>query len=227
MPLLRSSITFNNKLSLLFYFFVTATGKAFLVPKFTKYAHRLFPRHAHSLFTNPKVGASKLEELNNALDSEPWVFGFQTVLKNRFNISGCEAKLSAFIECDLLRSMPVEKQGALYIYNALCAVIRKFGHTYILLRELKQPRYYSKPYCPGTYHVANWERSLTYLSEIEVVKTSGSSFDDRCSVFLPHVRGYEETIANNLSKIMTKEPWTGGIGIDEEVSWILTVISCQ
>ena len=163
MPLLRSSITFNNKLSLLFYLFVTATGKAFLVPKFTKYAHRLFPCHAHSLFTNPKVGASKLEELNNALDSEPWVFGFQTVLKNRFNISGCEAKLSAFIECDLLRSMPVEKQGALYIYNALCAVIRKFGHTYILLRELKQLQCYSKPYCPETYQLWQTGRGVLLI----------------------------------------------------------------
>ena len=205
-----------NKSFLLLIFFFTATGKAFLVPRLTKYAHRLFPHHACSLFFDPKI--ETLKRMNAALVSEPWVFGYQTVLKNRFHITGFEAKLSGFIECDLLRDMPAEMRDALYIYNALSEVTRSLGHTFVLLRELKQPKYYRKPHSPGTYHVSFWERSLAYLRQIEVVETEGDDFNDRCHVFLTHIRGYEKTIANNLSEIMRQESWIGNIEMKEEVS---------
>ena len=51
------------------FFIITATGKAFTVPLFTKYAHRLFPRRVCSIFE--ESSKEELEELNEALNKEP------------------------------------------------------------------------------------------------------------------------------------------------------------
>ena len=157
--------------------------------------------------------------MNESLGSEPWIFGFRKVLKNQFHISGIEAKLLGFIKCDLLSGMPVDKRDALYIYNALSEVTRRCGHTYVLLGELKQQKYYDKPYSPQSYHVTKWDRALAYLKEIQVVGTEGDISNDRCHVFLTHLRDYEKTIASNLSTMMMNNiSWIGHIDVEEEVS---------
>lgn len=166
--------------------------------------------------------------MNESLGSEPWILGFKKVLKDQFHISGIEAKLSGFIECNLLSGMPDDKQDALYIYNALSEVTRRCGHTYVLLRELKQQKYYDKPYARQSHYVKQWGRALAYLKEIQVIGTEGDIYDDRCHVFLTHLRDYEKKIASNLSTmIMNQESWIGPIDVKEEVSTFSTLCIYQ
>ena len=187
-----------------------------MVPELTKVAHRLFPRHVSTLLSSTSLEA--LQDIEKALLSEPWILGYQTVLQEKFGIWGCEVKLSAFINCDLLVTMPVVKRDALYIYNALCKLIHKYGHTFVPLWQLKRKNWYNVPFTPGAYCVTNWEESLTYLREINAVKTAGNAFGNGCPVFLPHIRGYEVTIVRSICKMMENRPWVGSMEIDEKVS---------
>lgn len=185
---------------------LAATGKAFLVPEFLKFAHRLFPNRVCSMFD--ECNLSTLESLNEAIKTEPWVVGYWTVLTRRFDLKGCEAKLTSFEECNLLQGMPIVMQDALRIYSSLCTMICKFGHTYVHLWQLKGKQ----------TNIRNWEESLAYLSTIDAVETSKDHQGNRRIVFLPYLRGYEKNIARNLSEMMTKSPWIGDIEINEEVS---------
>lgn len=204
-----------SKLTYLCNFFA-ATGKAFTFPLFTRFAHRLFPHHVCSLFDERSY--RELECLSEALEKESWVFGYWSVLKTRFGLKGCEAKLQSFIDCNLLQTMPVVMQDALRVYDALSRMIYKDGHTYVHLMQLKRH--------PKMKNVTKWEESLAYLEEINVVKTSGAR--DSCHVFLTHIRGYEKTIARNLAWIMDNKPWVGDIEIEEQVSIALvTFILCN
>lgn len=187
-------------------YFFAATGKAFTFSSFTRFAHRLFPHHVCSFFD--EWNCEKLECLSEALQRESWVFGYWSVLKNRFDLKGCEAKLQSFIDCNLLQAMPVVMQDALCVYDALSHMIYKDGHTYVNLVQLKKQ--------PKLAYVTKWAESLAYLKEINVVKTLETG--DSCHVFLTHIRGYEKTIARNLTEIMGNEPWVGNIEIDKQVS---------
>jgi len=187
-------------------YFFSATGKAFTFSSFTRFAHQLFPHHVCSFFD--EWNCEKLECLSEALQRESWVFGYWSVLKNRFDLKGCEAKLQSFIDCNLLQAMPVVMQEVLHVYDALSHMIYKDGHTYVNLMQLKEQ--------PKVVCVSKWAESLAYLKEINVVKTCETG--GRCHVFLTHIRGYEKTIATNLAKIMGNEPWIGNIEIDEQVS---------
>ena len=137
-------------------------------------------------------------------------------MKDKFSICGCEVTLSAFINCNLFKVMPVVQKDALYIYSVLNKVTYKYGHTYVPLWLLKHQKYYEVPFVPQSHRVTTWEESLAYLKEINAVKTSGDVGDGR-SVFLPNVRGYEQAIARKISKVMTKKPWVGMIKLDEQV----------
>ena len=191
---------------------MTASGKAFTVPLFTKMAHQLFPRHVCSIFD--KCSLEELECLNEALENESWVFGYWTVLKNRFGLSGCEAKLKSFKDCNLLDDMPVVMQEALHIYDALSQLIRRNGHTYVLFKQLKEK----------LKTVKNWTESLDYLRKISVVGTSEDHLGNSRHVFLKHIRCYEATIAGHIAEIMDKEPWTRNVEIDEQVSVICLIL---
>ena len=195
--------------------FFLATGKAFQVPELTKIAHCLFPRHAETLFSSASL--EMLQEIQQALQSEPWIFGYQAVLKERFGILGLEVKLPAFINCNLLETMPVVQRDALYIYNALCKLIYKYGHTYVHLWHLKKRDWYKETFTPGAYRVTNWQESLTYLNNINAARTVGNVYGDRCYVVLPNIQGYEQTIAQSICKIMKMRPWVGDLEIDEKV----------
>ena len=189
--------------------FVTATGKALLVPLFTKYAHRLFPRHVCSIFD--ECSQEELESLSEALQNESWVFGYWTVVKSRFGLSGCEVKLQSFIDCNLLEGMPAVMQDAFQIYDVLSKMIQQDGHTYVFLHQLRRLRKLN-----GS--VTKWAESLAYLSKINVVKTAEDHLGENRHVFLTHIRSFEKKIAGNLAKIMENEPWVGDIEIDEQVS---------
>lgn len=173
---------------------------------FTKFAHRLFPRHVCSFFD--ELTYEKLKCLSEVLQKESWVFGYWSVLKNRFDLKGCEAKLQSFIDCNLLQAMPVAMQDALYVYDTLSRMIYKDGHTYVHLMQLKRH--------PKVANVTKWEESLAYLKAINAVKTCAAR--DGYHVFLTHLRGYEKTIAWNLAGIMDNIPWVGNIEIDKQVS---------
>jgi len=185
------------------------------VPELTKVAHCLFPRHARTLFSSSSLEV--LQDIQQALQSEPWIFGYQAVLQERFGISGLEVKLPAFINCNLLETMPVVQRDALYIYNALCKLIHKYGHTYVPLWQLKFGKWYTVPFTPRAYHVTKWQESLTYLSKINAAKTAGNAYGDGCPVFLPNIRGYEQTIVRSICKIMKMRPWVSDVEIDEKV----------
>lgn len=187
-----------------------------MVPELTKIAHRLFPRHVKTLFLSTSLGV--LQDIQQALQHEPWILGYQAVLQERFGISGCEVKLPGFINCGLLETMPVVQRDALYIYNALCKLIYKYGHTYVPMWQLKRRKWYNVPFTPGAYHVTNWKESLTFLREINAAKTFGDPNNEGCSVFLPHILRYEQTIVRNICKIMKMRPWVGDMEIDEKVS---------
>jgi len=159
----------------------------------------------------------ELESLSEALEKESWVFGYWSVLKNRFGLKGCEVKLQSFIDCNLLEKMPVIMQDALRVYDALSRMIYKDGHTYVHLMELKRH--------PKVTNVTKWEESLFFLEKINIVGTSAAM--NCCHVFLTHIRGYEKTIARNLARIMDNEPWVGDIEIDEQVSIALVFIMCN
>ncbi|XP_022795190.1 DNA helicase B-like [Stylophora pistillata] len=193
----------------------TATGKAFLVPELTKIAHRLFPHHTDALFSSTSLEVLKCIE--QAVRNEPWILGYQKVLQGKFGISGCEAKLAAFIDCGLLTAMPVVKRDALYIYNALCKLTYKEGHTFVPLCLLKCGRWYNKPVAPGPYQVTKWDESLTYLLEIHAVGISGNTFEDECSVFLPHIHGYEKSIVRDICTVRNGMPWVNYMEIDEKL----------
>lgn len=199
-------IKYDTKKQCLLLLFFTETGKAFSVPLFTKFAHRLFPRQVCSIFKDCSL--EELESLNEAIQREPWEMGYWTILMKKYNLSGCEAKLASFAECDLLQRMPIDMQDALRIYDALSSMVRKYGHTYVYLWQLKQKQ----------HDVTNWEKSLAYLSKIDAVKTSEDHLGDRRLVFLPYLRRFEQKIARNLADIMDKKPWMSNIEIDEEVS---------
>ena len=186
--------------------FFSATGKAFTFPLFTRFAHRLFPHHVCSFFD--ELTYENLERLSEALQKESWVFGYWSVLKNRFDLKGCEAKLQSFIDCSLLHTMPVAMQDALHVYDALSRMSYKDGHTYVHLMQLKSH--------PKVTNVTKWEESLSYLKKINIVKTCEAR--DGYHVFLTHLRGYEKTIARNLAGIMDNIPWFGNIKIDKKVS---------
>ncbi|XP_068761068.1 DNA helicase B-like [Montipora capricornis] len=180
------------------------TGKAFAVPLFLKFVHRLLPRQVCSIFDDCDL--KTLESLNEAVLREPWLFGYWTVLKTRFGLSGCEAKIESFKECNLFQGMPVVKKDSLLIYHSLCKIIKNEGHTYVHLHQLKERQ----------RNISDWEESLAYLSEIGAVKTSEEQLGNRRLVFLPHLRWYEQNIARNLSHIMTQTPWIGNAEIDDQ-----------
>ena len=148
-----------------------------------------------------------LQELERAINMEPWIFGYWTVLSSRYDLSGCEAKLTSFQECNLFQTMPLIMQDALRIYHKLCEKIRKFGHTYVYLSQLKG----------WETNVKHWEESLSYLSSIDAVETCDDHLGDERIVFLPYLRQFEQRIANNLSYIMHKEPWIGNIDVEQQV----------
>ncbi|PFX33712.1 DNA helicase B [Stylophora pistillata] len=185
----------------------TPTGKAFAVPYFTGYAHRLFPRRVCSIFE--EYSLEMLEKLNEALDKEPWVFGYWRVLKERFELSSCEVKLKSFQDCNLLNQMPIAKQDALCIYNALSGLILKDGHTFVEFKMLKKME--------KLKGITNWKESLDYLKEIDVVGTSENHLGDNQHVFLTHIRHYEEGIAKQVAAIMDKKPWLDNVKIDEKI----------
>lgn len=199
--------TCSNALYIIFCFHFTfifpATGKAFLVPKFTSFAHRLLPRRVCSIFD--ECFLEVLQELERAINMEPWIFGYSTVLSSSYDLPGCEAKLTSLQECNLFQKMPVIMQDALRIYHKLCEKIRKFGHTYVYLSQLKG----------WETNVRHWEESLSYLSSIDAVKTC----DDHLGkiVFLPYLRWFEQSIASNLSFIMHNEPWIDNIDVEQQV----------
>lgn len=145
------------------------------------------------------------------------MLGFQTVLQERFGISGCEVKIPSFVNCDLIETMPVLNRDALYIYNALCKVTYKYGHTFLPLYKLKYNKYYEPPFTPRVYHVSTWDDSITYLRDVNVVKTAADPCGNVRSVFLPHIRGYEQTIVRSICKMMKKSPWVSEMEIDEKV----------
>ena len=185
---------------------VAATGKAFAVPLFLKFVHRLLPRQVCSIFDDCDL--KTLKSLNEAVLREPWLFGYWTVLKTRFGLSGCEAKKESFEECNLFQGMPVVMKDSLLIYHSLCKIIKNEGHTYVHLHQLKRRQ----------RNISDWEESLAYLSKIGAVKTSEEQLGNRRLVFLPHLRWYEQNIARNLSHIMTQTPWIGNAEIDDQVS---------
>ena len=185
------------------------------MPSLLKFAHRLFPRRVCSIFDDCEQ--KTLESLDEAIQREPWILGYWTVMTARFGLSGCEAKLSSFEECRLLQEMPVVMQDSLRIYHSLREMTRKFGHTYVYLYQLKgkQP------------NVTNWEDSLSYLSTIDAVKTSEDHLGIRRLVFFPYLRRCEQRIARKMSKIMRETPWTGNIEIDEQVCYIVLLCSSR
>lgn len=187
-----------------------------MVPELTKVAHRLFPRHATTLFSSSQLDV--LQDIEKALKSEPWVLGFQHILQERFGIGGFEAKIQSFVNCNLMEKMPVVNRDALYIYNALCKVTYKYGHTYVPLQQLKGNKYFQPPFTPQVYQVSTWDASLDYLKEIDVVKTGGDSYGKPSSVSLPQIRRYEQTIVRNICRVMkSSHPWLSGLELDEEV----------
>ncbi|XP_068698172.1 DNA helicase B-like isoform X1 [Montipora foliosa] len=185
------------------------TGKAFLVPEWTKVAHRLFPCHVRTLLSSVDLGV--LRGMEKALKDEPWIFGFQCIIKERYGILGCEVKIPSFVNCNLMEKMPVMNRDALYIYNALCEVTYRCGHTYFPLEELKNTKYL-KPFTPFT----SWDESLDYLKEINAVKTDSDNYGKPSSLFLPSIRNYEQTIVRTISKMMKGHPWVRGVEIDEK-----------
>jgi len=157
-----------------------------------------------------------LQDMAKALESEPWVLGFQTVLQERFGISGCEVKIASFVNCNLMKNMPVVNRDALYIYNALCKVIYKYGHTYVPMWKLKHNKCYEPPFTPRVYRVTTWKDSIAYLEEMHVVKTYHDDCGNVRSVYLPRIRGYEQTIVRSICKLMKKSPWVSMTEIDEK-----------
>ena len=158
-----------------------------------------------------------LQDMAKALQDEPWILGYQTVMKERFGLSGCEVKLPSFVNCNLMEKMPPINRDALYVYNALCKDTYKYGHTYVPLWKLKRNKCYEPPSTPRVYRVTTWEESLAYLREINVVKTAGDG--DGRSVFLPHIRGYEQSIVRSICKMMRKKsPWVNNLETDEKVN---------
>ena len=203
-------------MNIVVFLFTLATGKAFLVPELTKVAHRLFPRHVKTLFSSSEL--TVLQDIAKALESEPWMLGYQSVMQEKFGISGCEVKISSFVNCNLMDKMPVVNRDALYVYNALCKETFKYGHTYAPFWKLKHNKSYEPPFTPRVYRVTTWEECLTHLREIGVVKTAGDSFGDARSVFLPHIRGYEQTIVRSICKMMKKRSWVSDMELDGKVS---------
>ena len=104
--------------------------------------------------------------------------------------------------------MSVAIQDALHVYDALSRMSYKDGNTYVHLMQLKSH--------PKVTNVTKWEESLSYLKEINIVKTCAAR--DGYHVFLTHLRGYEKTIARNLAGIIDNIPWVGNIEIDKNVS---------
>ena len=100
-------------------------------------------------------------------------------------------------------------QDALRIYDELCNMMRKYGHTYVSLRQLKMKL---------ASDVETWAESLAYLAEINVVKTSDDHLGEGRHVFLTHIRGFEKKIARNLAEVMDNKSWVGNIEINEQVS---------
>ncbi|XP_068670444.1 DNA helicase B-like isoform X2 [Montipora foliosa] len=186
-----------------------------MVLELTKVAHRLFPRHVKTLFSSVKLEV--LQDMEKALKCEPWILGFQKILQERFGISGFEVKIPSFVNCNLLKKMPVMNCDALYIYNALCKVTYKYGHTYFPLKQLKSERYFKPPFTTESYRVTCWDDSLDYLKAINAVKIGGECYGTPTSLFLPHIRRYEQTIARTICKMRKTRPWVNGVEIDEKV----------
>ena len=84
--LFQKVMNYYCRLIIFIFVFFLATGKAFLVPELTKFAHRLFPRHLKALFSS--LDLKVLQDMAKALQDEPWILGYQTVMKERFGLSG-------------------------------------------------------------------------------------------------------------------------------------------
>ena len=90
--------------------------------------------------------------------------------------------------------------------------------------QLKFKNWYIVPFTPRAYCVTNWEESLTYLREINAVKTAGNAFGNGCPVFLSDMRGYELTIVRSICKMMKNRHWLGRMEIDEKVGLLWRAI---
>ena len=65
--------------------------------------------------------------------------------------------------------------------------------------------------------MSTWDNSITYLRDVNVVKTAADPCGNVRSVFLPHIRDYEQTIVRSICKMMKESPWVSEMEIDEKV----------
>ncbi|KAJ8025968.1 DNA helicase B [Holothuria leucospilota] len=69
--------------------------------------------------------------LNEALEENPWEFAFSRVLYKKYNLSGCEAKLTDLEKSGVFDRLDDVKKDSIIVYDKLKNYCWRYGHTYM------------------------------------------------------------------------------------------------
>ncbi|XP_062913854.1 DNA helicase B isoform X1 [Mobula hypostoma] len=164
-----------------------------------KYLPQLLPR---SFLHILDMSNNALENLEQMIRTEVWKLGFRSILSKEFNLIGCEARLSAFEEADLLQTIPEIQKHALIIYDKLKETCWSNGHTYVRIDELTGLR-------PTEISIESEWDSLNFLKESKIIVI------EKKRVYLEHLYNYEKEIAMCIKDLVDKPPWHISLNVEE------------
>ena len=118
-----------------------------------------------------------------------------------------EAKLKALKDCELFDQMSQDMRAALQIYHTATSLFRKKGHTFILLKDLKNNK--------DCRDIQDWEKPLQFLTQKEILVEETSRQDEKI-VFLPDMKQCELEIAKNVTGLMIMGKQWMSVKIDEQ-----------
>ncbi|KAM5170861.1 DNA helicase B [Mantella aurantiaca] len=149
------------------------------------------PDHMSAINKTPHI----LFGLEKILNTEPWKLGFALILFRELHLSGCEAKLDSFLQCDedLQKKIPDLQRHALYIYSDLQSRCMNLGDTYIEQSNLNNAA------CKVMSTEHAWE-AIDFLKGQEIVMV------DQERVFLHNYYVYEENTADFIKRLVTQKP---------------------
>ncbi|XP_036375605.1 DNA helicase B [Megalops cyprinoides] len=181
-------------------------------PLVMRYLPTLLPRQFASLLemgVEKKSGASPqkpqkeaqgqrldvLGKLEEIIRTAVWKLGFKCIMTRETRLIRCEASLEALRESGLFEGIPRLQQNALRVYRKLKDHCRT-GSTYMEMNTLTEAMGRKE----SIWEEETWE-ALHFLKEQEVVA------QDRQLVALRNFYDCEADIAENLSCLLTAEPW--------------------
>uniref|UniRef100_A0A3Q3NE21 Helicase (DNA) B n=1 Tax=Mastacembelus armatus TaxID=205130 RepID=A0A3Q3NE21_9TELE len=137
---------------------------------------------------------SLLDQLELIIANEVWKLGFSSIVHNELKVVRCEARLKAFVDCNLFQKIPPLQQCSLRVYEQIKKHCFETGSTFVEQLELCSA-------LSETFDEQVWEA-------IHFLKVQGVVVLDKQKVVLQNFHLYETGIANCLRTLVDRGKWT-------------------